>query len=397
MAAPALAAALLLVYSGFYATTLAAGPQFADDALARLANDHAAVASGDTLRLFTAAFVARSPEQLLLGLAALLSCAMELEALLGSGAFWALWTVAAVAGGAADAFIGGSPVTAGPAPGVAGAAAALLAHQASNWRLEQLVNSARRAAETGAPLPSPLPELEAAWNAAAAAAAAAASAPGDDDADGSIGSTAGVLAAAKAATAAVELSPSGELPPGLSPTRPRATAGVAAAAATAGAATGSPPDSTALVETALEAPLGLGSFSVMLPAEGAAFLALGGTTLAVLSALREAVDADGAPGWAALTASFFVGGLLGAAACPRYCLCLEVLPPAAQDGSSDGGRAGAAAAAAGGGGWRPQQLLLLPRLRDMRPPAARANALVGGGALLFASLGSWLLSQGTFV
>lgn len=55
----------------YYAAQLADGPEVADDLIARLVNDHAAVAGGDALRLFTANFVVDKVPELIVGLLAL--------------------------------------------------------------------------------------------------------------------------------------------------------------------------------------------------------------------------------------------------------------------------------------------------------------------------------------
>jgi hypothetical protein len=59
--------------------------------------------------------------------------------------------------------------------------------------------------------------------------------------------------------------------------------------------------------------------------------------------------------------------------------------------SSSGGGSPTAAAASAGGGGEPD--LLLPVLRDSRPAVGRANAVLGYAALLFSTLGAWLLLQ----
>lgn len=52
----------------YYVVQLSDGQEAADDLIARLVNDHAAVASGDALRLYTCAFVADSVPTLIFGL-----------------------------------------------------------------------------------------------------------------------------------------------------------------------------------------------------------------------------------------------------------------------------------------------------------------------------------------
>lgn len=59
------------MFVSYYAVSLADGPEAADDLAARLTNDHVAVAGGDTLRLFSAAFVTQQLPQLIIGLLAL--------------------------------------------------------------------------------------------------------------------------------------------------------------------------------------------------------------------------------------------------------------------------------------------------------------------------------------
>lgn len=59
------------VFVAYYVVTLSDGQEAADDLIARLANDHAAVADGDALRLYTSAFVADSIQALVFGLLAL--------------------------------------------------------------------------------------------------------------------------------------------------------------------------------------------------------------------------------------------------------------------------------------------------------------------------------------
>jgi hypothetical protein len=52
----------------YYVVELEGGQEAADDLIARLANDHAAVADGDALRLYTCAFVSDSLQALIFGL-----------------------------------------------------------------------------------------------------------------------------------------------------------------------------------------------------------------------------------------------------------------------------------------------------------------------------------------
>jgi hypothetical protein len=56
------------VFVAYYAVALSDGQEAADDLIARLANDHAAVADGDALRLYTSVFVCDSIQALVFGL-----------------------------------------------------------------------------------------------------------------------------------------------------------------------------------------------------------------------------------------------------------------------------------------------------------------------------------------
>lgn len=56
------------VFVSYYVVELEGGQEAADDLIARLANDHAAVADGDALRLYTCAFVSDSLQALIFGL-----------------------------------------------------------------------------------------------------------------------------------------------------------------------------------------------------------------------------------------------------------------------------------------------------------------------------------------
>ncbi|KAF8073250.1 METTL7A [Scenedesmus sp. PABB004] len=331
---------LIIVYSSYYVVQLSSGPEVADDLLARLANDHAAVAGGDTLRLFTSFFVTDSVQQLLIALVALATMSAELESLLGYSAFWALFTLTTLTGALVDAGVGQLPITAGPAAGVGGVAAALLAHHLHNWRLEQLLAQAKRGE-----VPEALMQLEHQFNRQQRLAAAAAAAPPDGAAQ------------------------RGAPPP---PEPLHAPASRLAS-------------DDALVETELEGPVGL-SVSLWLPREGKAFLTLGGTAVAVIAALKDAADTDVATDWAALVAGFVAGGVLGWMTCPVY--ALELLPA-----SSSAARGGGGAAGGGDAPAAPPDLLL-PVLLDARPGPERANVVVGYGSALFAALGLWLASEG---
>jgi membrane associated rhomboid family serine protease len=330
------------VYSSYYVVQLADGQQEADDLVSRLTNDHAAVASGDSLRLFTAFFVSDSLQQLIIGLLGLATVAAELESLLGYSTFWAVWCVTVLAGSLADAALSGLPITAGPAPAVGGAAAALLAHHLHNWRVEQMLAQAKVGQ-----VPQQLIELEDAYNRqqrlqwADEAPAAAAAAAGSDTLSFSSGSSEASQQQqqSRAEPAAVEM-----------------------------------------VESELEGPLGM-SVNVVLPREGKAFITLGGAAVGVVSALQDAANTDAQTDWPGLCVGFVVGALLGWLACPVYALELE---PASSRSSSSSDEEVA-----------PD--LLLPVLRDTRAPAARANAVVGTAAILFAVLGVWLISEGMFV
>jgi membrane associated rhomboid family serine protease len=186
-------------YAAFFITTSVAGPDAADAVVLRLANDHAAVADGDVLRLFTSSFAAtESLYQLGLYLVAMLTLGAELEGIFGPELFWATYALSAVAGGFADAALpaaltagaDGLPrlVTQGPAPAVAGMVGALLVHTARNWRFESAVESLRKRISENRPLPPwlglrPLVDVQAGSLAAAIAAADAA----DNDAGGGAG------------------------------------------------------------------------------------------------------------------------------------------------------------------------------------------------------------------
>jgi membrane associated rhomboid family serine protease len=130
---------VLLVYASQYIVELAAGPEAADALRLNLANDHAAVAAGDVLRLFTSAFASDTPRQLGVTLLCIFTVGSELESLVGSGVYWAVLCLSAVAGGLADAAFSPRPLTGGPGPIVAGLVAALLAYHVKNWAVEARV------------------------------------------------------------------------------------------------------------------------------------------------------------------------------------------------------------------------------------------------------------------
>lgn len=56
------------VFVSYYVVQLSDGQEAADDLIARLVNDHAAVASGDALRMYTCFFVTDSVPTLIFGL-----------------------------------------------------------------------------------------------------------------------------------------------------------------------------------------------------------------------------------------------------------------------------------------------------------------------------------------
>lgn len=344
LAPAAVGTSLAQVYTSYYVVQLADGQEVADDLLARLANDHAAVSSGDTLRMFTCFFVADSTPQLIIALLGLATVAAELESLLGVSTFWAVWCVTVLAGSLADAAFSTVPITAGPAAGVGGAAAALLAHHLHNWRIEQLLAQAK-----SGHVPEPLMQLEHTYNRQRRLEAASESVDSSNTIDAA-GSNSG---GGDAQLAEQQQQQRGE----------------------------ALMSDDSLVNAELEGPAGL-SVSLMLPREGKAFVTLGGTAVAVLSALKDAADTDVATDWAALVAGFVVGGVLGWLVCPVYAIELR---PASSSGADVLGE---------GAGQQPD--LLLPVLHDMRPLAERANALVGAAALLFAALGAWLTTQGMF-
>jgi membrane associated rhomboid family serine protease len=329
------------VYSSYYVVQLADGQQEADDLLLRLTNDHAAVASGDSLRLFTAFFVSDSLQQLIIGLLGLATVAAELESLMGYSTFWAVWCVTVLAGSLADAALSGLPITAGPAPAVGGAAAALLAHHLHNWRVEQMLAQAKAGV-----VPQQLIELEDAYNRQQRLQWA-------DDA-----------AAAAAGVDTLSFSTTSSSSEASQQQQQQQQLGRAEPAA------------VEMVESELEGPLGM-SVNVVLPREGKAFITLGGAAVGVVSALQDAANSDAQTDWPALCVGFAVGALLGWLACPVYALELE---PASSRGD----------------GEEAAPDLLLPVLRDTRAPAARANAVVGTAAIVFAALGVWLIAEGIF-
>lgn len=141
-----------------------------------------------------------------------------------------------------------------------------------------------------------------------------------------------------------------------------------------------------------------------------AFVTLGGLAAAVLSALQEASSTDAATDWPGLVAGFLGGLALGWQVAPAYKLQLveastrdpsaSVVTAAATSGvGSQQGVAAAGGKGGGSGGGADSESfegdLLLPVLKDSRQAAARANAVVGYAAVLFAVLGGWLLQQGS--
>ncbi|GFR45020.1 hypothetical protein Agub_g6331, partial [Astrephomene gubernaculifera] len=104
-----------------------------------LVNDHLAVASGQVPRLATAGFVCGSPLELFMQLATLLTVGAETEALLGPGLFWAVYWLAGMSGGLADAVLSEVPVTGGPANAAAGMVGALAAFYVRNLGLEERI------------------------------------------------------------------------------------------------------------------------------------------------------------------------------------------------------------------------------------------------------------------
>jgi hypothetical protein len=122
----------LIVYSSYFAVGLLEGPEAAEELASRLVNDHAAVADGDTLRLFTSAFLLYTPTQLITTLLALFSVAAELESIVGPPTFWAIYSLSTIIGALADAAFSPWPVTHGPSAALAGTVGALLAHLIHN-------------------------------------------------------------------------------------------------------------------------------------------------------------------------------------------------------------------------------------------------------------------------
>ncbi|GLC35035.1 hypothetical protein PLESTF_000837300 [Pleodorina starrii] len=110
-----------------------------------LVNDHLAVASGQIPRLATAGFVCDGPLELFLVLATLATVGAEAEALLGYSLFWAVYWLAGLGGGLADAAFSELPVTAGPANAAAGIVGALAAYYVRNLGLELRIGGARAA------------------------------------------------------------------------------------------------------------------------------------------------------------------------------------------------------------------------------------------------------------
>lgn len=115
-----------------------------------------------------------------------------------------------------------------------------------------------------------------------------------------------------------------------------------------------------------------------------ALVTLGGMACGVLSAIREATVNDAATDWPGLMAAFAAGLALGWQVAPLYQLQLIEASTA---------RISRSRSSPDSGFDEPEMDILLPVLRDTRPAAARANAVVGYAGLLFAVLGGWLLLQ----
>jgi hypothetical protein len=122
---------------------------------------------------------------------------------------------------------------------------------------------------------------------------------------------------------------------------------------------------------------------------------LAGAGASVVSALHDAFARDGMADWTGLSAGFVCGLLLGWSVCPVYEVALEEVDPTTARASSSSSSRPLPRSA--GGSSSAGATLLLPVLRDTRPPAARANAVVGFAGLLFASLGTWLVTSGAFL
>ncbi|KIY99582.1 hypothetical protein MNEG_8379 [Monoraphidium neglectum] len=363
---------VLLVYASIYATELISGGEASEALRSNLANDHAAVAAGDALRLFTSAFVTTSLRQLGVTLLCFFTVGSELEALLGNGVYWALLCLSVVAGGFADAALSPQPITSGPAPIIASLVAALLAYHIKNWRIEAQLQQLREAR---------------------------------DAVFGTGGRTADMTPSVARKRLTAMLTDLAGDPPLLNP-----PAGGAAGASPASSATGgegSAGRSAAsggdlrglgdLQETKIQVIDGIWEPTVLLPREAKAFVTLAGLSTACFSALRDAVDAAN---YSAMAAAFVFGGLLGYAVAPSWRVEYEL---ASKEGEGGGGGGGDGAAGwrkrgAGAGGGESVSSLdgglgvyWRPALADAMTGRARANAIVGGAGVLYAALGLWLL------
>lgn len=373
---------VLVVYASIYATELISGGEAAEALRSNLANDHAAVASGDALRLFTSAFVTTSVRQLGVTLLCLFTVGSELEALLGSGVYWALLCLSVLAGGFADAALGGLPITSGPAPIVAGVVSALLAVHVKNWHVEAQLQQLQevRDGAAGGSVPSSAPSLERqrlramlfdlAGPPPRLGGSAASSLDGADqqqqqEAEG--GERAGTAAAAGGIYAGSSGSSSGSFQ----------------SASLAG------PE---LHETKLEILEGLWAPTVLLPREGKAFVTLAGLATASVSAVMEAADASE---YTAIIFSFVAGGALGALLAPRWRVEWHAAFAGGDDSGADGSLRGGKAlpGSVDGGEEEGEVLYWRPALVDGVTGRRRANTIVGAAALLYASLGVWLLFE----
>jgi hypothetical protein len=160
-----------------------------------------------------------------------------------------------------------------------------------------------------------------------------------------------------------------------------------------------------LVELELEGVLSLlkGWLPAAVPREGQAFLSLGGIACSVVAALRDAYDSDGAADWTGLVGGFAAGLALGYAVCPVYEMTFAEVDTSSSDGGGSSSSSGSSGTGSGSScsSRRPRpgssSVVLLPVLRDTRLPAARANAVVGYAAALFAALAAWLVTNGAFL
>jgi hypothetical protein len=121
----------------------------------------------------------------------------------------------------------------------------------------------------------------------------------------------------------------------------------------------------------------------------------------VLAALREATSADAATDWPGLVAAFVAGMALGWQVAPVYSLQFVEADLSGNlssrdyddDSSSSSSSSGVAMLQTDGSEAAAAADILLPVLRDSRPAAAKANAVLGYAGVLFAVLGAWLLQQ----